>query len=484
MGMPSLNCIVGPGAEDHDREGQMRQLSFALSIVAGLVSSALFLAPVSAETLSPAEAKAIASEAYLYAYPMLYNYKTLFQQAVDPSFPGFIGGFNRFRHYSRGFTPADRDIVTPSNDTPYSWAWLDLRTEPMVVSVPASPDRYYVLQWFDLYTHNFAYIGSRATGTEAGDYLFAGPGWSGETPTGVKKVFRAETEIIGTLTRTSWSGSDDHDGLVAMQCQYRIRPLSEYAGGRPPQPAPAFLFPAWDEARANSVGFIDYLNFILQFAPPVASEKATLERFAKIGIGPGRAFDAAALDPAMRDAIEAGVKDGNDKLQAAVAKTTSSVDLFGTREFLGADYVMRRALGAAMGLYGNSKEEAYYTAYAVDADKQPLDGAKSYVLHFSKDQVPTVKFFWSMTMYDLPGRQLVANPISRYAIGSRTPGFKTNADGSVDIYLQAASPGPDKESNWLPSPAKGPYYMVLRMYGPEGALAEGKWQAPQPAVTN
>jgi hypothetical protein len=353
-----------------------------------------------------------------------------------------------------------------------------------VVSVPASPDRYYVLQWFDLYTHNFAYIGSRATGGEAGDYLLAGPGWSGETPKGIKQVLRSETQFIGTLTRTSWTGPEDREGLVAMQRQYRIRPLSEYSGDKPPEPAPSYQFPAWDEARANSIGFINYLNFTLRFAPPVASEKAALDRFASIGIGPGRAFDAAALDPQIRQEIEAGIKEGQAKLQAAIAKTTSSVDLFGTREFLGADYVMRRAVGAAIGLYGNSKEEAYYTPYTVDAAKQPLDGSKNYILHFSKEQIPSVKFFWSMTMYDLPDRLLVENAINRYAIGSRTKGMKTNADGSVDIYLQSASPGPDKESNWLPTPAKGPFYMVLRMYGPQGSLAAGTWQAPQPTVIN
>ncbi len=439
-------------------------------------------APLYAQTVSADEAKKIATEAYLYAYPMLYNYKTLFQQAADPSFPGYVGGFNRFRHYSRGFTPADKDIVTPSNDTPYSWAWLDLRTEPMVVSVPASPDRYYVQQWFDLYTHNFAYIGSRATGTAAGHYLFVGPDWKGETPVGITKVLRSETEIIGTLTRTSWSGTADRDGLVAMQRQYRIRPLSEFTGGKPPQPAPTYQFPAWDEARANSIGFIDYLNFLLRFAPVVDSEKAMMERFAKIGIGPGRAFDPATVEPTTRAAIEAGIKEGSTQLQAELAKTTSSVDLFGTRAFLGSDYVMRRAVGAAIGIYGNSKEEAYYTAYNADANKQPLDGGKRYVLRFSKDQVPPVKFFWSMTMYDLPGRLLVDNPIQRYAIGSRTQGLKTNADGSVDIYLQATSPGGDKESNWLPTPKQGPFFMVLRMYGPEGKLAAGEWQAPQPTV--
>jgi len=454
----------------------------ASPVVVGFVIGVLAANPARAQTLSPAEAKTIAAEAYLYAYPMLYNYKTLFQQTADPSFPGYIGGFNRYRHYSRGFTPADKDIVTPSNDTPYSWAWLDLRAEPIVVSVPASPNRYYVLQWFDLYTHNFAYVGSRATGTNAGDYLFVGPSWNGETPKGISQVIRSETQMVGTLTRTSWTGEEDRDGLVEMQRQYRIRPLSEYTGGKPPEPAPVYQFPAWDEVRANSIGFIDYLNFILQFTPPVASEKETLQRFAKIGIGPGRAFDPATLDRATREAIEAGIKEGNDKLQAAITKTTSSVDLFGTREFLGTEYVTRRAVGAAMGIYGNSKEEAYYTPYTVDTEKQALDGTKNYVLHFSKDQVPPVKFFWSMTMYDLPGRLLVDNPINRYAIGSRTKGLKANADGSVDIYLQNKSPGADKETNWLPTPPKGPYYMVLRMYGPQGTLAAGSWQAPQPSV--
>ena len=431
-----------------------------------------------AHSLPTSEAEEIASEAYLYAYPMLYNCKTLFQQVMDPSFPGYIGGFNRFRHYSRGFTPADTDIVSPSNDTPYSWAWLDLRAEPMVVSVPASPDRYYVLQWFDLYTHNFAYIGSRATGNEAGDYLLAGPAWHGPTPKCVKQVLRSETEIVGTLTRTAWTGESDRDGLVAMQRQYRIRPLSEYLGEKPPHPAPVFLFPAWDEGGAKSIGFINTLNFILRFAPVVPSEQDMMKRFALIGIGAGRPFDPARLDPTMRKAVAAGIADAEKSLQATIDKTTSSVDLFGTREFLGKDYLMRRAVGAAMGIYGNSKEEAQYAGFAADSDGKPLDGAKSYVVHFAKNQVPPVKYFWSMTMYDLPQRLLVENPIDRYAIGSRNKGLKTNSDGSIDVYLQSKSPGEGKESNWLPTPPSGNFFMVLRMYGPAGALAEGTWRMP------
>jgi hypothetical protein len=451
------------------------------NITSALVFGLAFAITPHASATSPAETETIASDAYIYGYAMLYNYKTLFQQTADSSFPGYIGGFGRFRHYSRGYTPADADIVSPSNDTPYSWAWLDLRAEPWVVSVPAIP-RYYVLQWFDLYTHNFAYLGSRATGSGAGNYLFAGPNWKGEVPKGITKVIRTETDFIGTLTRTSWTGPEETEALKAIQSQYRLMPLSEFAGTKPPPPAPTLAFPAWDEARANSPEFISYLNFLLQFCPTPDAEKDLRERFAKIGIAAGRAFDASALDSETKDALAAGIEDGKKRLDERIAVTKSSAELFGTREFLGEDFAMRRAVGAAMGIYGNSKEEAYYTAYVADADGQTFDGTKRYLIHFTKEQLPPVKFFWSMTMYNLPQRLLVANSIDRYAIGSRTPGFTLNADGSADIYLQNTSPGKEKESNWLPTPDKGPYFMVLRMYGPEGTLAGGTWTAPLAAL--
>jgi hypothetical protein len=440
------------------------------------VASQLIVGPARADD---ADTKAIAADAFIYGYAMLYGYKTMFQQIADPSFPGYIGGTGRFRHYSRGFTPADTDIVSPSNDTPYSWAWLDLRAEPWVVSVPAS-SRYYVLQWFDLYTHNFAYIGSRATGSEAGNYLFAGPNWKGEAPKGITKVFRAETEFIGTLTRTSWTGTEETNVLKAIQRTYRLMSLSEFAGAKPPPPAPALTLPAWDEARANSPDFISYLNFLLQFCPTPDAENELRARFARIGVGPGRAFDFGSLEADTRAALTAGVEEGKKRLEARVAVTKSSADIFGTREFLGEDFAMKRAVAAAMGIYGNSKEEAVYQAYVADSGGQTLDGAKRYVIHFAPEQIPPVKFFWSITMYNLPQRLLVANPINRYAIGSRTPGFRLNADGSADIWLQSTSPGADKESNWLPTPDKGSYYMVLRMYGPEKSLAAGTWQTPLP----
>lgn len=431
--------------------------------------------------ISPDEARAIAAEAYVYAYAPLFNYKTLFQQTQDFSFPGYIGGFGRFRHYSRGFTPADTDIVTPSKDTPYSWAWLDLRAEPVVLSVPAIRTRYYVLQWFDMYTHNFAYIGSRATGVEAGNYLFAGPGWHGDAPNGITEVLHSETDIIGTLTRTAWTGPEEKEALQSVQRQYRLTPLSEFAGTRPPAPAPALSFPAWDESHSATTNFISYLNFILRLCPELPAEKEQRARFARIGIGAGRPFDAAALDPTVRTAIAAGIAQGQKAIEKTVAATRSSTEFFGTREFLGADFAVKRAVAATMGIYGNSKEEAVYTPWQVDADGHPLDGANRYLLHFTAEQVPPVQYFWSQTMYNLPQRLLVDNPLDRHAIGGRTTGLTTEADGSVTIYVQAESPGEGKESNWLPSP-DGPFYMVLRMYGPQGSLADGTWVAPQPRL--
>ncbi|WP_260858795.1 DUF1254 domain-containing protein [Paraburkholderia sp. BCC1885] len=429
---------------------------------------------------SPDEARAIAKDAFIYAYPMLFNYKTLYEQALDPASKSYVGGFGKFRNYSQPYGPENKEIVTPNNDTPYSWAWLDLRREPWVLTVPAvKNDRYYVFQWIDLFTYNFAYVGSRTTGNGAGHYLFAGPNWHGDTPKGIDKVFRSETDIILTLGRTALSGPADVKNVEAIQKQYRLTPLSTFEHtGAPPQVA-KLTFPKWDEAKATSIGFIAYLNFLLQFAQPTApSEAALMQRFAKIGIAPGAAFDPATLPPATRDAIEQGVADGKAALADAEKHTTSSYDLFGSREDLHGDY-MKRAVAAAMGIYGNTKEEAVYVGTRVNADHEQLVGSQPYVVHFDKKDLPPAKFFWSMTMYDLPGRHLVANPLSRYSIGDRTRGIRYGADGSLDIYIQHTSPGADKESNWLPAP-DGPYNVIARIYGPDASVFDGSWKFPVP----
>lgn len=420
-------------------------------------------------------AQSIARDAWIYAYPMLMNYKTLSEQALAPTEPGF----GRFRHYSQFFTPANRDIVTPNNDTPYSWAWLDLRAEPWVLSVPAdAAHRYYVHQWMDLFTQIFGYVGVRATGYEAGDYLIAGPGWSGPTPAGIKQVLKAETDIVLDLGRTSLNGPQDVEALKALQAQYGLQPLSAYARTPPPPAAPRIDFPAWDEPKALGPDFIGYLNFLLQFCqPPDASETALLARFAEIGVGPAKPFDLAALAADMRVAIVQGAADGAEALKAQIAKTTSSIGLFGSRQQLANDY-MKRAVAAAMGIYGNAAEEAVYVGSMFDADGRPLDGANRYEVHLDKAHLPPASIFWSATMYDLPNRLLVANPIDRYSLGSQTKGLKYGADGSLTLYVQRASPGGDKESNWLPTPEKGAFNVIFRLYGPSPEAQKGGWPPP------
>src|ERR1700749_913234 len=210
------------------------------SVAVGLLHTAALVAvPWPALAAMPRDARAIAKEAYLYAFAMLENYQTWYKQAVDEKSPEYVGGFGKFRHYSEPFTPSNRDVVTPNNDTPYSWAWLDLRAEPYVLSVPAMPkDRYYVVQWIDLFTQNFAYVGVRSPGFGAGSYLIAGPTWHGSKPPGIRQVFQAETDIVGTLTRTALNGPEDVPNVRAMQAQYRLQPLSAFLWEPAPGPPP------------------------------------------------------------------------------------------------------------------------------------------------------------------------------------------------------------------------------------------------------
>lgn len=427
--------------------------------------------------LTPAEAKAIAGEAWAYALAPVILYETMYGQAINAASPSYVGGFNVFRHYDRLFTPADTDIRTPNNDTPYSWAWLDLRAEPMILSVPAVPDRYYVNQWVDLYTHNFAYTGTRATGRKAGNYLFAGPGWQGEVPAGIDGVFRAETEIVMTLTRTGVDGAADIPAMKAVQAGYRLTPLSGLIGTPVPAAAPALDWPVWDKAKAQGPGFITYLNALLRLMPPVASEAARMARFARIGIGAGLPFDAASLSPDIRDAIVAGITKAAAAFEAKASKETDSMKVFGSREQLGADYIYNRNVGAALGVLGNTKEEAIYASQQTEPDGSPLDGAKSWSLRFAPGALPPVDFFWSITMYALPDRGLVPNAINRYSLGDRTPGLTPDADGGLTIWLQHDSPGPAREPNWLPTPA-GPFNFFVRLYGPKAEALDGRWRLP------
>ena len=430
------------------------------------------------------ETRAIARDAYTWGYPLVEGYKTMYQQAVDTGGPNFHAPFNKFGSSANVATPKDTAIITPNSDTPYSFLWMDLRAEPVVISLPEmGKERYSSVQLVDLYTYNFAYINKQLTGGKAGSFMVAGPNWNGNTPPGVSKVFRAETPLVYALVRTQLFSPTDLENVKALQAQYKAQPLSSFLGTPAPAAAPAIDFPPYDAARANGVGFFEYLNFLLQFAPTHPNDAALRERFARIGIEPGKPFNSEALPPQTRQALLDGIADANKSLvefQKAKLDTheLSSADLFGTREVLGDHYDYRFA-GAKLGIYGNSASEADYKSYFVDAEgNQPDGAAHDYVIRFGKDQLPPTSGFWSITMYDGKSKLLVDNPIDRYLINSpMLSSLKRDADGGLTLYLQHASPGKGKESNWLPTPA-GPFYAVLRNYSPSKEVVDGTWKQP------
>jgi hypothetical protein len=441
--------------------------------------------PAQAASVSPAEARAIAREAYIYGYPMVDNYRIQHSYFVDTKDPEYKAPYNQLFNIPRVFTPEDKAIQTPNSDTPYSWIGLDLRTEPIVFTVPPiEQKRYWSLQLIDLYTFNFDYLGTRTTGNSGGSFMIAGPGWKGEKPKGITKVIRSETSIASAQFRTQLFNPDDLDNVIRIQKQYIVQPLSAFLGKAAPKPAPPidFVKPLSSETQKTSLDFYRELNFLLQFAqPPHPSETALMARFARIGVGAGRSFDPDGLSPEIRKAIQDGMADGWSQFAAVKQRVekgeVTSGDLLGTRAHLKNNYAYRMT-GAVLGIYGNSKEEAMYPAYYVDGTGQKLDGTKRYTLRFPPGQLPPVNAFWSMTMYDQPASLLVANPIDRYLLNSTMlPQFKRDVDGGLTLLIQNESPGKDKEANWLPAP-KGPFSVIMRLYLPKQEALEGKWTAP------
>jgi hypothetical protein len=434
--------------------------------------------------VSPAEARAIAKEAYIYGFPIVDNYRIQHAYWVDKTDPEYKGPFNQIWNSARLFSPADKAIQTPNSDTLYSFVGTDLRSEPLVLTVPAiEKERYFSVQLIDYYTFNFDYIGTRATGNGGGSFLLAGPGWNGATPKGVEKVFRCETELAFPAYRTQLFNPGDIDNVKKVQAGYKVEPLSAFLGQPAPKAAPAinFIKPLPPAEERTSPEFFNILNFVLQFCPTVPSEEALMARFARIDVGAGKTFDASKLSPEVKTAIEQGMADAWVAFAGLKKdfeeRKLSSGDVFGTREYLKNNYLYR--MGAAvLGIYGNSKQEAMYPAYYVDATKQKLDGASRYTMRFAPGELPPVNAFWSLTMYDEPQSLLVANPIDRYLINSpMLPQLKRDADGGLTLIIQNESPGKDKEANWLPAP-KGPFSMIMRLYWPKEAAVEGKWERP------
>jgi hypothetical protein len=436
------------------------------------------------------EAKAIAEEGFIYGLPIVMNYAVMNEYSVNKNSGQYKAPFNQIKNEARVFTYKDTAIITPNSDTPYSFAWLDLRAEPIVLSVPAvEKPRYYAVMLEDGNTFVYGYIGSRATGNDAGDYMVVGPDWNGTTPPGIKKVFQSTTQFSLAGYRTQLFNPADMDNVKNIQASYKVQTLSAYLKQPAPPASPAVAFPEIDKEMVKT-NFFEYLDFSLQFAPAGPEEKEIRTKLARIGVGPGKTFDFKDLPLNHKLEIGLGMKDGEAKVDKYLSDEQKLINgwkissLFGDRAFFHGDWLLRAA-GAKGGIYGNIAEEATYPFTKTLANGEALDGSKyNYTLTFAAGQFPPVNAFWSVTMYDAKTQLLTENPINRYLINSpMLPGLKKNADGSVTLYIQNKTPGADKEANWLPAP-NGEIYLVMRLYWPKAEPpsilppGSGTWQPP------
>ncbi|MBY5897133.1 DUF1254 domain-containing protein [Rhizobium leguminosarum] len=436
------------------------------------------------------EAKDIAEEGFIYGLPLVMNYAVMQEFAVDKNSGQFKAPFNEINNLHHVATPEDTAVITPNSDTPYSFIWLDLRAEPMVISVPTvQKDRYYAVQLIDGNTYNYGYIGTRTTGTEPGDYLVVGPDWKGEMPSGIEKVFRSTTPFTLALIRTQLFNPDDMPDVEKIQAAYKTQPLSAFLKRPAPPTAPKIEFlPATTAGIKDN--FFQYLDAALQFVPETPRDKEIRAKLAKIGIGRGKTFDFKDLSLEHKAEMLVGMKQGDGKVDKWLAGGNKNINgwnvgsFFGDEAFYDGDWVMR-AGAAKGGLLGNDAVEAMYPYTRTDTTGAPLDGSKhKYTITFPQGQLPPVNAFWSITMYDGKSQLLIKNPINRYLINSpMLSSMQKDPDGSVTLHIQKDSPGAGKEANWLPAP-NGTIYLVMRLYWPKTEApsilpaGKGTWQPP------
>jgi hypothetical protein len=459
-----------------------------LNTLAGLLCAAsLTLAGTSAKAqtaVTPQEAEAVAVNAYIYFYPLLTMDITRKQSTnIDPGRELGKGPMNMFVSLPV-YPPADfKGVVRPNFDTLYSSAWLDLTSEPMVISAPDTDGRYYLLPMLDMWTDVFASPGSRTTGTQAENFLVTPPGWTGSVPAGMTRI-SAPTPYVWIIGRTKTDGPSDYDAVHKIQAGYKIVPLSEW--GHAGKPIVAKVDPAVDMKTPPKIQidtmpagkFFAYAAELLKVNPPHITDQPMMAQLKKIGIEPGKSFDPDKIDPQIRDALDKAPHEAQQLMAwklPTMARVVNGWSMNTDTMGVYGNYYLKRAIVAQVGLGANLPEDAIYPINLADQSGKPLDGNNRYALHFDKTDMPPVDAFWSITLYDSDGFQ-VANALNRFAVSSWMP-FKYNADGSLDLYFANESPGPDKESNWLPAP-KGPFNLTMRMYAPKSEALTGKWSPP------
>lgn len=430
------------------------------------------------------EAYEIGLEAFIYFYPLVTMDVTRRQMTNIEAGrrPGF-GPMNTIAHV-RAYPPIDmRAVVRPNFDTLYSVGWFDLTGEPLILSVPDTAGRYYLLPLYDMWTDAFASPGKRTSGTGAGHFAIVPPGWRGELPAGVTRI-DASTPYVWMIGRTQTDGPRDYEAARKVQDGYAITPLSRW--GREPLPGTFKVDPTVDMTtppldqvnKMRARAYFTYAAELMKLHPPHLTDWSILARMRHIGLDPGRSLAFDKLDTPLKQALHRAAADGLQLMRekmptlARVANgwqmNTDTMGVYG-------NYYLKRAIVALAGLGANQPDDAIYPLLLADADGQPLNGEHNYVMHFTREELPPVGAFWSITMYDAEGFQ-AANPIDRFAIGDRDA-LRYNADGSLDIYMQRASPGPGKESNWLPAPP-GALGVTMRLYAPQLQALDGRWVPP------
>lgn len=456
-------------------------MAVALSCAAVLAIAPITKHAAAQSAVSAEEAAAIAQEAYIYLYPLVTMDVSRRQLTnIEPGKMVGRGPMNTFSHI-RAFPDANfREVVRPNFDTLYSSGWLDLTKEPMVVSVPDTQGRYYLMPMLDMWSDVFAVPGKRTSGTSAANYAVVPPGWHGTLPAGVQRI-NSPTPYVWLIGRTQTNGPKDYPAVNKVQDGYRMTPLSHW--GKTPVPLSVKIDPAVDMKtpplrQVNEMPADKYFAYgaaLMAINPPHGTDWSTLARMKRIGIEPGK-FDPAKADKAaLARGAASGLKFMLEKMPT-LARVTNGWQMNTDTMGVYGNYYLKRAIVAMAGLGANQPDDAIYPLNVTDADGKPVMAENKYVLSFKKEELPPVEAFWSLTMYDAEGFQ-VANPINRFAIGDRDS-LKFNADGSLDLLIQNENPGADKESNWLPTPKSGPLGLTMRLYAPKSQALNGQWNPP------
>jgi hypothetical protein len=422
-------------------------------------------------------------QAYIYAFPLLYLTQLRYKWATDAtSFP--YAALNHLYHFRNIADASYKDGGSPNNDTLYSWGFLDLSKEPVVLAHPDMGERYFTFELADMYGDNFGYVGKRTTGSKAGAFLIVNPEWNGQKPTDISDVVRSRTPYALVFGRTFVDSPNDVKAVNGLQDQYQVVPLSLWGKSGVMLPENRNVWPPFD-SKGDPLADWKTINRAMAENPPVEKDKQLLEMFATVGIGPRLTDQLTKLDDASKRGLARAAEGGRAMVEGMMAAGVGNKIVNGWlypplnlgRLGVLSDEFRSRAIGAAGGIICQDAAEAVYIIAFTDSDGLPLDGVNRYTLRFEKGGLPQVHEFWSLTMYGAD-HNLVDNPISRYAIRDRTLGIKVDTDGSITLYLQSSSPGKDKESNWLPTPKQGSFNMALRAYVPGEQIIKQTWKPP------